>query len=42
MVGSVTLWQEMLPGDDGTGISPLLEKQYDVVYGGRGLPRIMR
>lgn len=33
MVGSVTLWQEMLPGDDGTGISPLLEKQYDVVYG---------
>ena len=33
MVGSVTLWQEMLPGDDGTGVSPLLEKQYDVVYG---------
>ena len=27
------LWQEMLSGDDGKKISPLLEKQYDVVYG---------
>ena len=27
------LWQEMLPGDNGKIISPLLEKQYDVVYG---------
>ncbi len=30
---SVSLWQEMLPGDNGSLISPLLEKQYDVVYG---------
>lgn len=28
-----TLWQEMLPGEDGKMISPLLEKQYDVIYG---------
>ena len=27
------LWQEMLSGDDGKLVSPLLEKQYDVVYG---------
>lgn len=27
------LWQEMLPGDDGKAINPILEKQYDVVYG---------
>ena len=27
------LWQEMLSGDDGKLISPLIEKQYDVVYG---------
>ncbi|MCI8387066.1 MAG: ABC transporter ATP-binding protein/permease [Clostridiales bacterium] len=26
-------WQEMLPGDDGKLVSPLLEKQYDLVYG---------
>lgn len=31
--GSQKLWQEMLPGDNGKLISPLLEKQYDVVYG---------
>ncbi len=30
---SSQLWQEMLPGDNGRLISPLLEKQYDVVYG---------
>ena len=30
---SSQLWQEMLPGDNGKLISPLLEKQYDVVYG---------
>ena len=30
---SVVLWQEMLPGDNGKLISPLLEKQYDLVYG---------
>ncbi|MBQ5837786.1 MAG: ABC transporter ATP-binding protein/permease [Clostridia bacterium] len=29
----VKLWQEMLPGDDGKLINPLLEKQYDVIYG---------
>lgn len=31
MAGST--WQEMLPGKNGELISPLLEKQYDVVYG---------
>ena len=30
---SSQLWQEMLPGEDGKLVSPLLEKQYDVVYG---------
>ncbi len=33
MGSSMVLWQEMLPGDDGKLISPLLEKQYDLVYG---------
>ncbi len=33
MGGSVNLWQEMLPGDNGKLISPLVEKQYDVIYG---------
>ncbi len=27
------IWQEMLPGDNGKPVSPLLEKQYDLVYG---------
>ena len=27
------LWQEMLPGDNGRLVNPLLEKQYDVIYG---------
>ena len=27
------LWQEMLPGDNGKIINPVLEKQYDLVYG---------
>ena len=27
------LWQEMLAGKDGSVISPVLQKQYDVVYG---------
>lgn len=31
--GSIKLWQEMLPGNDGTGISPLMNEQYDVLYG---------
>lgn len=30
---SSDLWQEMLPGDSGKLINPLLEKQYDVIYG---------
>ena len=33
MGSSVILWQEMLPGDNGKLINPLLEKQYDLVYG---------
>ena len=33
MGGSMVLWQEMLPGDKGKLIHPLLEKQYDLVYG---------
>ena len=33
MASSMNLWQEMLPGDNGKLISPLLEKQYDVIYG---------
>ena len=33
-VGSASgTWQEMLPGLDGELINPLLEKQYDLVYG---------
>lgn len=27
------LWQELLPGDNGKPVNPLLEKQYDLVYG---------
>ncbi len=30
---SSQLWQEMLPGENRKLISPILEKQYDVVYG---------
>ena len=30
---SAVLWQEMLPGDNGKLVSPVLEKQYDLVYG---------
>lgn len=30
---SAVLWQEMLSGDNGRLVSPLLEKQYDVIYG---------
>jgi len=29
----MSLWQEMLPGDNGKLINPILEKQYDVIYG---------
>ena len=30
---SAVTWQEMLPGEDGDPINPLLKKQYDVIYG---------
>lgn len=30
---SVKMWQEMLPGENGKLVSPVLEKQYDVIYG---------
>lgn len=34
MSGSnANLWQEMLPGDNGSLISPVLENQYEMVYG---------
>ncbi|MBQ6947533.1 MAG: ABC transporter ATP-binding protein, partial [Clostridia bacterium] len=33
MGGSPPLWNEMLTGKDGSLISPVLESQYDVVYG---------
>lgn len=32
-MGASSLWQEMLPGDNGKLISPMLENQYDVIYG---------
>ena len=33
MGGGMTLWQEMLSGDDGKLVNDLLENQYDVIYG---------
>ena len=34
MMGSGrVMWQEMLPGLDGESFSPLIEKQYEVIYG---------
>ncbi len=33
MGASVILWQEMLTGKDGETINPLLQKQYDLIYG---------
>ncbi len=33
MASGMKLWCEMLPGKDGRLISPVLEKQYDVIYG---------
>ena len=33
MSPSAQLWQEMLSGEDGSLVSPLLKQQYDVVYG---------
>ncbi|MBQ9859732.1 MAG: ATP-binding cassette domain-containing protein [Clostridia bacterium] len=35
MGGGATLWQEMLPGKNGELINPLLEKQYELIDGGR-------
>ncbi len=33
MGSSVTLWQELLPGDKGAPVNDLLKEQYDVIYG---------
>lgn len=33
MGSAASMWNEMLKGDDGKIISPLIEKQYDVIYG---------
>ena len=30
---AMDVWEELLPDEDGTGISPLLQSQYDVLYG---------
>lgn len=30
---AMDVWEELLPDEDGTGISPLLKLQYDVLYG---------
>ncbi len=32
-MNAIPLWQEMLPNQDGSGISPLLIEQYDLIYG---------
>lgn len=33
MSGGMKLWQQMLAGENGDPINPLLKKQYDVIYG---------
>ncbi|MBR3473895.1 MAG: ATP-binding cassette domain-containing protein [Oscillospiraceae bacterium] len=33
MYSTLDVWQEMLPGEDGQLISPLLQQQYEVLYG---------
>ena len=33
MMGGTTLWQEMLTGRNGELINPLIDKQYDLIYG---------
>ncbi len=33
MMGGSNLWQEMLPGKDGSPVNDILVKQYDVIYG---------
>ena len=31
--GTMRIWQEMLPGEDGQAVSPLLQEQYDLIHG---------
>ena len=33
MYEQMDVWEELLPGEDGEAVSPLLESQYDVLYG---------
>lgn len=33
MENSTALWKEMLPGNDGAVINPVLHEQYDIIYG---------
>ena len=33
MESSTALWKEMLPGNDGAVINPVLKEQYDIIYG---------
>ncbi len=33
MSGGIKLWQEMLPGKNGEAVNPLLQEQYELVYG---------
>lgn len=33
MENSAALWKEMLPGNDGAVINPVLHEQYDIIYG---------
>lgn len=33
MQNNMSVWQEMLPGENGKPVSELIEKQYDVIYG---------
>ena len=33
MENSAALWKEMLPGNDGDVINPVLKEQYDILYG---------
>ena len=33
MESSTALWKEMLPGKDGEVINPILQEQYDIIYG---------
>ena len=31
--GMMNLWQELLPGENGAAVNPLLTRQYDLIYG---------